>query len=74
MDFSNVEALNLPFDTLITLSFYFVIGMYAIFSGILYYHWNAYGTDARITTLTLLIFFGTTLPLIVVMGIIVFII
>ena len=74
MDFSEFEALTLPLDSVITLSLYFIIGVYAIFTAILYYHWNTYGTDKKVTALTLIAYFVTTIPLLLAMTIISFII
>lgn len=74
MDLSQFEAINLPIDTVVSLSLYFVLAFYAVFSAILYYHWNTYGTDKQVTTLTLVIYFATTVPLLAVMTIISFII
>ena len=59
---------NLPFDNITLLGFYAVTAGYCIFSAILYYHWNAYGTDARVTKLTLYSYAGTTIPLLLIMG------
>lgn len=69
MDLSNFNALNVPLDTLVTLIFYFVLGMYALFSAILYYHWNTYAADGKVTTVTLITYFACTIPLIIVMAI-----
>jgi len=74
MDLSQFDAINLPIDTLVTLSLYFVVAFYTVFSAILYYHWNTYGTDSQVTTLTLILYFATTIPLLVVMTIISFLI
>jgi len=73
-DLSPFKSLNLPIDNLVMLVFYFIIGIYAIFSAILYYHWKTYGTDIKISGLTLIIYFITTIPLLIVMGIMAFII
>jgi hypothetical protein len=64
-----LTGLILPIDTIITGSLYFIIGAYAIFTGVLYYHWKTYGTDAKITNLTLILYFATTIPLVIIMTI-----
>jgi len=56
--------------TIISLVTYLVLGVYAIFTGILYYHWHAYSSDAKITSVTMITYFATTLPLLAVMIII----
>ncbi len=66
-DFSQIKSLNLPIDTLVMLTFYFTLGIYAIFSAILFYHWKTYGTDVKVSGLTLIIYFATTIPLLIVM-------
>lgn len=68
-DFSQIKSINLPIDTLVMLVFYFILGLYAVFSAILYYHWKNYGTDGKVTGLTLILYFTTTIPLLIVMGI-----
>lgn len=61
-------ALNLPVETVTQVFFLFVLGVYAAYTAVLYYHWNTYGTDAKVTNLTLILYFVTTLPLLLVMG------
>lgn len=63
-----------PIETIISLGFYSVAGMFTIFSAILYYHWNAYSTDVGVTKLTLILYFSTTIPLLIIMGIMTWII
>ncbi len=62
---------NLPYDSVALFGFYLVVAAYCIFSGILYYHWNEYGTDARVTKLTLISYFASTIPLFIIMGLMV---
>jgi hypothetical protein len=70
MDFTQISSMEVPIDMIIRLIFFCVLGAYAIFSGILYYHWNSYGTDLQVMTTTFLVYFFTTIPLFVIMGII----
>jgi hypothetical protein len=58
----------LPIGDIVMLGFLLVGGLFCIFSAILYFHWNAYSTDSGITRLTLLLYFGTTIPLLLIMG------
>lgn len=60
---SNVFSLH----TVVMLVLYVTIGIYTIFSSILYYHWKTYGTDTKITAFTLITYFSTTLPLLIIM-------
>lgn len=63
-------SLSVPLPTLVSLGFYCITGIYALFSIILYYHWNEYSTDAKVTFVTLTLFFVTTIPLILSLGLI----
>ncbi len=60
---------SLPIETITSFGFYGIAGIFAIFSAILYYHWNAYSTDAGVTRLTLILYFSTTIPLLIIMGV-----
>lgn len=66
IDFSGAEAL-LPVSTILQLCLYGVAAIYVVFSAILYYHWDTYGTDKKITATTLIVYFATTIPLLLVM-------
>jgi len=67
-------TLSLPLSTVVTLGFYGITFIYAIFSIILYYHWNEYSTDSKVTKVTLTLFFGSTIPLLLGIGLITLII
>lgn len=56
-------SLSIPFSTLATLGFYLIATFYIVFTAILYYHWNAYSTSAKVSSLTLIVYVLTTLPL-----------
>ena len=64
--FTEVAAmsLNLPFHDFALLGFYGITAIYIIFTGIMYYHWKEYSIDTVVTNRTLLLYFITTLPLI----------
>ncbi|MEN9920512.1 MAG: hypothetical protein RL538_405 [Candidatus Parcubacteria bacterium] len=57
----------LPGADIVTLLFYLILGFYAIFTGILYYHWNAYSSDKKVTFATYVAYLAITIPLIMVM-------
>lgn len=42
---------------------------YVIFSVVLYYHWVEYAVEEKVRTLSLFIYFFTTLPLLALMGV-----
>lgn len=58
----------LPAADLVTLMFYLVLGFYAIFTGILYYHWAAYSSDVKVTFATYVAYAAITIPLMLVMA------
>lgn len=68
MDPSTFPQLYTFIPEFISLVFYLVLGVYAIFSAILYYHWNAYGNSLAITGLTYIVYFAITIPLILIMA------
>lgn len=59
----------LDIHIIITLGFYFAAAIYLIFSIILYYHWNEYSTDKAVSRITTIIYLATTVPLIIILGI-----
>ena len=61
-------APTLPVGDLATLAFYLAVGVYAIFTAVLYYHWHTYTNDLKMATVTYVAYFAITIPLIVVMG------
>tara|TARA_B100000508_G_scaffold95333_1_gene74514 strand:+ start:376 stop:603 length:228 start_codon:yes stop_codon:yes gene_type:complete len=67
IDFSQTEIITLPFAIVMELGLYFVVAAYVIFTAILYYHWQTYGVDRKMTSLTLLAYTIMTVPLILVM-------
>lgn len=60
--------INLDGNSLATLIFLVFVLCYIIFSLILYYHWRSYAINARVTTLTLTIYFTSTLILLAIAG------
>ena len=49
--------------------FYLVTAIYIIFTAILYYHWKQYSTDAKVGWITGVVYLCTTLPLVIIMGV-----
>lgn len=72
MDFAALQNLSFSFRDIISFGFFFAIALYAIYSAVLYYHWNTYATDNKVTRVTLLIYCAATLPLVIVMAIMLF--
>jgi len=54
------------------LAFYLLVIAYAIFTAILYYHWQNYSMSQAVTRSTYLAFFVITLPLLIIMSVSVF--
>ena len=71
-DFSTFSSVGIPLGLITQLGFYLILGAYAVFTGIFYYHWQTYSTNAKVTGLTYLLYFSSTLPLLVIMGIMTF--
>lgn len=61
-------------DNAVNLTFFLIIIGYVIYSIILYYHWKSYSTDIRITSMTLITYFSTTIPLVIIAAILALII
>jgi hypothetical protein len=55
------------------LGMYLITGAYIIFSVVLYYHWNTYSTE-RVSKMTLIAFFVTTFPLLLIMALLLLVI
>lgn len=53
---------ELPIDTIMLLTMYGALAIYAIFTGVFYYHWQSYGTNAKVTRLTYILYGVLTLP------------
>lgn len=62
------DSASLPIGSIIDLGFLIIVAIYIIFSAILYYHWQEYSVDAKITKLTLTSYFTITIPLILLLG------
>lgn len=69
--FTNL-GFHVSFKTILILVFYLMTAVYAIFSFILYYHWNEYSIDSVVTKKTLIGYFVITLPLLLALGLIAF--
>ena len=61
-------APTLPVGDITTLAFYITIGIYAVFTAVLYYHWHTYTSDIKMATATYIAYVAITVPLIMVMG------
>ena len=69
MNFYSELLQTLPLQNLLTLGFLLTLGLYAVFSFIMYYHWNEYSVEPKITSLTLFLYFISTVPLLLILGI-----
>ncbi|KKT79739.1 MAG: hypothetical protein UW75_C0009G0004 [Parcubacteria group bacterium GW2011_GWF2_44_8] len=56
--------------TALMFGFYIMSAAYIIFTIVMYYHWNEYSVNARVTSITLITYLVTTVPLIATLGII----
>ncbi|MEY2664925.1 MAG: hypothetical protein RLZZ480_30 [Candidatus Parcubacteria bacterium] len=55
----------LPTGDMVTFLFYIVLAFYVIFTGILYYHWSTYTSDVAVATMTYIVYFVITVPLMI---------
>lgn len=69
MDPISFQQLSVSVDTVLTLAYLLIVGFYVIFTGILYYHWDTYATDKKVTRLTMILYGAASLPLLILMGI-----
>jgi hypothetical protein len=69
-DFTQLAGPAFSLYSTLLLAMYVTAGIYAIFSAVLYYHWNTYSTDERISRVTLITFFVSTFPLLLTMALI----
>ena len=65
----NPANLSLPIETLATLGFYIMLLTYIIFSAIFHYHWKEYNVDNKVTRTTLVLYYSSTIPLMLILGI-----
>lgn len=65
--------LNMTILPFLKIGFYLILMFYVVFTSILYYHWREYSVDGKITRITMIFYFSTTLPLLTAMGILAFI-
>ena len=70
----NPVSLPLHTGSLLELIFYLVTFVYVAFTAVLYYHWSNYAIDKKVSNTTLTIYFILTIPLILIMGILLFVI
>ena len=68
-DINQLGVSAIPIELITTLGFYIIAGLYVLFTAVFYYHWKTYSTDEKVTNLTYVLYFITTLPLIIVMGV-----
>ena len=69
---------NAPIEMMPTFSdgilftFYAVAAIYLIFTAVIYYHWQQYGTNVKVNWITGITYLATTLPLMFIMAILAF--
>jgi|AntRauTorckE6833_2_1112554.scaffolds.fasta_scaffold00191_13 succinate dehydrogenase hydrophobic anchor subunit len=73
-EISRIYISNMSLDNAVNITLLFILVIYLIYSLILYYHWKAYSSDIRVTAMTLITYFSTTIPLMIIMTILAFII
>lgn len=61
-------AVNFSLKDIVLFIFYVAVGIYALFSAVLFFHWQTYSIDSKVSGLTLLIYFAASIPLILIMA------
>lgn len=69
-----LPTISLSLDNIILLGFYLLALVYTVFSFVMYYHWQTYSIDPKVTRLTLWSYLVTTLPILILLGILTLII
>ncbi len=72
LETSLTPLFTLPLQVSVQVVLYIVLGVYAVFSAILYYHWNTYATDDKVAVYTLTLYFAVTVPILIAMSILAF--
>jgi hypothetical protein len=67
------SLITIPGAEIVQLSFYVLLGMYALYTAAFYYHWKTYSSDVRVEFLTLVAYFAITIPLLITMSAVVLI-
>lgn len=68
--FNNLPSLSVALN----LVYYCLLGLFAILTAVIYFHWTTYATDKAATRITMLIYMVCTLPLLLIMAVILFIV
>ncbi len=63
------KLLSNHLHNLVSLGFLLTLGLYALFSFIMYYHWKEYSVEPKMTNITLALYFLTTIPPLFILGI-----
>jgi len=59
------DLANFPLASITQLLALIALGIYVIFTAVLYYHWEAFATDQAIARTTYTIYLVTTVPLVI---------
>jgi heme/copper-type cytochrome/quinol oxidase subunit 2 len=73
-DLSQIYSEYISLDNAVNITLFLVFIVYLIYSVVLVYHWKSYSTDVKITGMTLVTYFSTTIPLLIIMTILAFVI
>ena len=64
----SLPTVDLPLENLISITALVIFAIYLIYSAILYYHWDTYATDAKVSNITLTFYLISTVPLLIIIG------
>lgn len=57
-----------PLKMIMSLCFYLILGLFAAFTAVFYFHWTTYATDKAVSRFTLIAYMIFILPLLLIMG------
>ena len=64
------SAVMLPLKSILEVIFYVLVAVYAIYSAVLYYHWQSFSIDLKVSGFTMVLYFAGSIPLVLTMGVV----
>ncbi len=61
-------TINLSIQSVANIAFLVALFIYIVYSAILVYHWKTYGSDLKVTSFTLMLYFASSVPLVIIAG------
>ncbi len=64
------STVTLSIKSVLELIFYVLVLIYIIYIAILYYHWQSFSIDMKVSGFTMALYFAGSVPLIITMGLV----